>query len=359
MFTAALVFSLAALVTSNIALRIRTPYPLSFGLGTLFVCGMLPICVFFSATVLELVVGLAIAVVATCLLDRRRVYLPISLAVFAAVFGFNVWYAHDSVNTQRAKYPMQSIENRLQERPVTESSENPLLSVSEMERAEELLDHRISIRQGTLKELHENTTRTFVSRPNFGVMRMSGLDFWYLSQPLRDDTLIPQPGERCASADVLESRGTEFGSAFQFRKLHTDGVLDFMHPGGFGYVKDRQHVAGFQSHRFSKVPGGAEPWRVKTLDLIGLVVHREPVAYVSDSLPQMDELRRVPTRRLFSFEEIALAELRKGDDLHAREMPDGSVRMVGAVRALKQCMDCHGGRRGDLLGAFSYDLRKN
>ena len=32
------------------------------------------------------------------------------------------------------------------------------------------------------------------------------------------------------------------------------------------------------------------------------------------------------------------------------------VRMVGAVRATTQCLDCHRVERGALLGAFSYDL---
>ncbi len=31
--------------------------------------------------------------------------------------------------------------------------------------------------------------------------------------------------------------------------------------------------------------------------------------------------------------------------------------MLGAVRSAKQCVKCHGGSRGDLLGAFSYTLR--
>ena len=30
--------------------------------------------------------------------------------------------------------------------------------------------------------------------------------------------------------------------------------------------------------------------------------------------------------------------------------------MLGAIRSAKQCVQCHGGQRGDLLGAFSYTL---
>ena len=32
------------------------------------------------------------------------------------------------------------------------------------------------------------------------------------------------------------------------------------------------------------------------------------------------------------------------------------IRMVGSLRAGKDCMECHSIRRGELLGAFSYEL---
>jgi hypothetical protein len=32
--------------------------------------------------------------------------------------------------------------------------------------------------------------------------------------------------------------------------------------------------------------------------------------------------------------------------------------MVGALRAARQCLECHEGRRGDLLGTFSYVLQR-
>ena len=47
-----------------------------------------------------------------------------------------------------------------------------------------------------------------------------------------------------------------------------------------------------------------------------------------------------------------LATLRKGEDLYVRE-----DRMLGSIRSTKQCIACHGGERGVLLGAFSYTLR--
>jgi hypothetical protein len=79
--------------------------------------------------------------------------------------------------------------------------------------------------------------------------------------------------------------------------------------------------------------------------------------YVSESLPRMDKLRGAPTRPLDGFEAAALEKLRRGEHLLAANAPEG-VRMLGAIRSLKQCASCPGGARGDLLGAFSYTLRQ-
>lgn len=70
----------------------------------------------------------------------------------------------------------------------------------------------------------------------------------------------------------------------------------------------------------------------------------------------MDEARQLPTRPLDRFEEAALKELRRGKDIIVETPADG-IRMLGALRNAKQCMKCHGGDRGDLLGAFSYTLQ--
>ena len=127
-------------------------------------------------------------------------------------------------------------------------------------------------------------------------------------------------------------------------------------PEGFGYLKDRRHVAGFVSHRFSQVPEPARRWRVQTLDLVSLLLHDEPRVYVSDHLPAMGKPHNTPTRPLDRFERFGLETLERGEDLFVSEA-EGGLRMLGAVRSVKQCVKCHGGGRGDLLGAFSYTLR--
>jgi hypothetical protein len=69
----------------------------------------------------------------------------------------------------------------------------------------------------------------------------------------------------------------------------------------------------------------------------------------------MKDLREAPTRSLNTFENVGLQKLQQGETLFIRAASDG-VWMLGAVRSIDRCVNCHGGERGDLLGAFSYSL---
>jgi hypothetical protein len=100
-----------------------------------------------------------------------------------------------------------------------------------------------------------------------------------------------------------------------------------------------------------------ERWEVARLDLVSLFKHAEPVAYVSEELPRMDQLRKAPTRPLDELEKTMLVELQQGEDLQVLLAGD-RIRMMGSIRAAKQCRDCHEVQRGELLGAFSYKLRR-
>jgi hypothetical protein len=86
-------------------------------------------------------------------------------------------------------------------------------------------------------------------------------------------------------------------------------------------------------------------------------MHEEPVIYMSNELPNMKDVRKIPTRPLNNFEAAGLERLQKGDDLFIREAKE-KIRMLGAVRSIEVCTKCHGGERGDLLGAFSYHLER-
>ena len=142
-------------------------------------------------------------------------------------------------------------------------------------------------------------------------------------------------------------------------------LLDFANPIGLGYIKDREHVAGFQPHQFRQMPqlpvtddaAKTEKWAVLRLELVSLLKHEQPVVYVTRALPRMEDVSGAPTRPLIPFEEKGLKALKAGDDL-ATETSGDRIRMVGSLRAGKQCLDCHQVKRGDLLGAFSWELQR-
>ena len=48
---------------------------------------------------------------------------------------------------------------------------------------------------------------------------------------------------------------------------------------------------------------------------------------------------------------------RNGEDL-VTDATVNRIHLLGAVRAARQCLDCHNVERGALLGAFSYELRR-
>ena len=74
---------------------------------------------------------------------------------------------------------------------------------------------------------------------------------------------------------------------------------------------------------------------------------------LTEKLPSMAEARTAPVRPLDGFEQRSLARLVEGDDVVVHEST-GRLRLLGAIRAVQQCLACHEGPRGALLGAFSY-----
>jgi hypothetical protein len=71
----------------------------------------------------------------------------------------------------------------------------------------------------------------------------------------------------------------------------------------------------------------------------------------------MDELREARTRPLTEFESKAVERLQAGEELVVHETRD-TIEMLGAVRAMSVCNECHQVPRQTLLGAFTYRLRR-
>jgi hypothetical protein len=155
--------------------------------------------------------------------------------------------------------------------------------------------------------------------------------------------------------------------------FHANSIAWFATPDSFGLVRDRDHVSGFRPHQFRGTPqlgdqgpprpgqppaAPKERWLVSRLELVSVWKSETPAVYVSGSQPRMQELKSAKTRPLTDFESRAMKALGEGEEVVTEASPN-EIRMVGAVRAAKQCTACHEVKRGTLLGAFSYDLRRD
>lgn len=90
-------------------------------------------------------------------------------------------------------------------------------------------------------------------------------------------------------------------------------------------------------------------WRFQRVELISLLKHEEPGVYLSDRLPDMNELDDHALRPLDRFEQESLGRLLKGEDV-VTQTTTNRVRMLGSLRAARQCVECHSVERGSLLG---------
>lgn len=211
-------------------------------------------------------------------------------------------------------------------------------------------------RSWSLEAVHDQRVFLFHQAAGFGMARMLPLH----PQP---EHFAPDLTPPVAQPERYEPNAVSLGDEVvakpsnPFGRLHVASLLDFVNPDGFGYVKSRSEVAGFRPHRFSKVPDPVERWEVRRVELVGLLLHPTPAVYVSEHLPRMDELKGAVTREPDAFEAEGLKAIRTGDDLYSRG-DEKDVRMIGAIRSVSQCVQCHGGKGGELLGAFSYRLRR-
>jgi hypothetical protein len=212
--------------------------------------------------------------------------------------------------------------------------------------------------------LHNREYIQFVQAIGFGVGRM---------RPIRPNSLR-RPALRDIRFDgvAADNPPTDQGywralfvpeKSNAVEHLHTASRRDFLDPDGFGIaIVPPLTVTGFVEHGFHYPPINgmvdAKRWMILRLDLVSLLKFAEPRVYVLDHLPRMDQLssENAPTRPLDAFESDALAKLRTDEDVIVKS--EGTeYRMLGSLRAAKQCLDCHGVQRGELLGAFSYSLR--
>jgi hypothetical protein len=282
-----------------------------------------------------------------------------------------------------------------------QASSRPSAALMELEDRLEAEEPRIPWRGNrarALEQIHESQLDYFINSPGFGVSRMMP------RSPVQDADIAPATSIRLDRPDPIDLDATQpdelAGAARpdtenppadppppnRLRRLHLDSTVDFVNAKGWGYVRDRNHVAGFQVHHFRRTPSLGDPatsanddqsvgfsgrraqepepasradeeWAVRKVELVSLLKYDEPRVYVTADLPRMDRLSDVQVRSLTAFEQRALRELDAGEDI-VNQPALNRVEMLGAIRAAQQCLKCHQVERGDLLGAFSYVLER-
>ncbi len=328
----------------------------------------------FMLLVLALFADALLLTIVAIFLARKPVYDTKSLVIAAAVCMLVSTFIGTSLGMgvagryerARKEFPIVSLKDRLK----YEHPESKLASASitmsssvakQLEANERLEDY--DWRQRQLQMLHNHEYELFVRAIGFGIGRMAPMNPDSIRRPeIRDiqfDESTPfyrEPWQNYWRALIFADKVKDASSA------HFLIEGDFLDPDGFGLVMDGvQKVAGFISHAFHYSPKSAfekpDEWTIERLELVSLLKFDTPRVYVLDHLPRMDQLNgdNVPTRALDAFEKPALEKLWTEEDVVVKQ--DGNhYRMLGSLRAGKQCMDCHTVERGELLGAFSYAL---
>jgi len=134
--------------------------------------------------------------------------------------------------------------------------------------------------------------------------------------------------------------------------LHAYFVDRFLESEGNGISRVYQPPMSIRESMRLRITS-RETYSLDSFDLIGVGKHPDPVAFLGRHHESVAMLRQ--TRPLTSFESRAVAELIAGEDV-AVEANQAGRFVVGALRAKEDCLKCHGGKTGDVLGALSYRL---
>ncbi|MGE3808603.1 MAG: hypothetical protein AB7K24_28390 [Gemmataceae bacterium] len=276
----------------------------------------------------------------------------------------------------RKQLDYRSLEDRLGfEHGTVKAGELNTEAIDKLKALESGVEVNANYRSAMLGTLHNDQVARFVSMEGLGRVRTVNPSFLVprevvLPTLAKSSPLTPaEAGPPAALPSTADAAGGPqlMPARTELWNMHLSGEIDFL--SSFGLIKERRVAAGFKPHAFNSVPylhtqaakkTDKEHWQVRQLELVSLLVHQQPAVYVSDKLPRMEELAdaKVKTRQLADFETKALASLRNGDDL-VTDATTNTIRMMGSIRATKQCLSCHSCERGALLGAFTYLLERN
>ncbi|HEX3659580.1 MAG TPA: hypothetical protein VHV55_27580 [Pirellulales bacterium] len=347
-------------------------------LGLSLVGAFLTVVLFGPALFLHMAGSGVAAIVCFFFNPKRAIVVALMIAALIGAYATIVHWQLGEIRELaklRQEVPIESLATRLAyERKRNTSSGAPAAPGATVRLSEAVgqqldqFDERADLdyRSYRLKSLHDKYRYDFVLSQGFGPMRMAG-NRMRREQIIVEDRgpiLVEVPHEPAAggspepSARAPQAKTQPISQTLQ--EMHQEGMADFVDPERMGYVADLDHVAGFQSHRFTKMPARVDDawrggWKIERLELIGLLKYDQPTAYISEHLPRLDELGQLATRTLDDFETAALGRLRTSEDVVIAEEP-GRIRMLGSLRAGKNCLQCHAVERGELLGALTYEL---
>jgi hypothetical protein len=327
---------------------------------------------------------------------RRFRLLTVVMGVVGLIagFGFSVPYIN-SLHRLRDEYPLRSLESRLayegrwsaNEPGRGTSDSRTYLSPppkgapawDDLAAQEKEVGLHSSQREWALRTVHASTVEQFASAPGFGITRMSYVSDYWLQNRRRPAAPLSAPSDESSPPSAVgplhvvsgrqpaDNSHFAFGLTDELSKVHREGVRDFLNPESFGLVVDRDRVAGFEPHGFSGdfrsgLQNGSKDsasLELTRLELVSLLKSDTPRVYISNhDLPRLGKAIDPPTRALSPFENAALGRLEKGDDFVFSEQ-GRNILACGSLRARAQCLDCHEVQRGALLGAFSYQFRRD
>jgi hypothetical protein len=329
---------------------------------------------------------------------KTRLLICVGLALFAGVLlvAWAFWPTGKSVEQWRKEYPFVSLSDRLKYE-IKHAQEPPVLTPEA--KSQLAMGYGPSpshvARLWALEQLHSEEAARFIKRQGFGPGRMSHLpstDFLDLpAAPIFSLENVSYPESMLESDPPAKLPKVGYGlvgparllSLESLSRIHVRGLESFLSLDGFGYVKNRDEVSGFEPHQFrynpavpilnpkapTNPPPGTPPhirntdqekerWVLRRLELVSLLKFEKPAVYLSSQLPRMQDLKDTECRDLSAFEEKALKQLQAGEDL-ATEATSNRILMLGSLRARNQCLECHHAQYGELLGAFSYELLRD
>ncbi len=313
----------------------------------------------------------------------------VSLFCFFAAPAFN---RVRTVLDIRQQTPYVSLIDRVAAHP-----DAPVLVVNETPRGSldgepsQSLNEEFGFRASAIRAIHQTAVYHFLVADDFGVGRMRYDPLWVaqdhgklidITPPLsRDSTdieLSDSTQQETSQQSAQESMAPLSPEVIaRFSSAHRSYEQWFVDDSRLGDVRDVNSVAGFLSHAMTtpnttqetqtrQAHAPLEYWdedareirrdfTLRKLQLIGLLYHDKPVAYELDTLPELINAKTAPTRDLSSFETQALGRLVAGDPIH-HQRNGQTLQMMGALRNVQSCRECHDGPENQLLGAFSYEL---